>query len=216
MYVPSDNGGHWQSLSLNLPDLQVSDLVVETHDLVIGTHGRSIWILDDIAPVRQLSDDVARTDTLHVFTPEEAVRRARPAAVDYYLKAKAERVTIDILDASGQVIRTVVGPPDPAAVEKQDEDPFRPPVAGVGVEAGLNRFAWDLRHAGATTFPGMIMWGARPERGPLALPGAYQVRVTADGQSVTRPSRSPSIRASRRAPRTCWHSSIWRCGCAIA
>src|SRR5204863_8555352 len=74
IYVSFDNGDHWQSLSLNLPDTQVSDIVVEDHDVVIATHGRSMWALDNVAPIRQLTPDVARTAALHLFAPEEATR----------------------------------------------------------------------------------------------------------------------------------------------
>ncbi len=185
IYVSFDDGERWQSLSLNLPDTQVSDIVVEAHDLVISTNGRSMYVLDNIAPIRQLKDDVSRS-ALHVYAPEEATRRARPVAIDYYLKAKADKVTIDILDSQGAVIRTFVGPPAKPAEETPDTG-FRPPPPVVGVEAGLNRLVWDMRYAGATVFPGLIMWGGSPEDGPLAVPGRYQVRVSANGESQTQP-----------------------------
>jgi len=197
IYVSFDDGERWQSLSLNLPDTQVSDIVVEDHDLVIATHGRSMWTLDNIAPIRQMSDEVARTTALHLFAPETAVRRARPLAIDYYLKTKADKVTIEMLDAQGNVIRAFSGPPEKKADDKkdgdkteddeQDDNPFRPRQPKVGLEAGANRFVWDLRYAGSTVFPGLIMWGGNPEQGPLAVPGAYQVRVTANGQTATQP-----------------------------
>jgi photosystem II stability/assembly factor-like uncharacterized protein len=186
IYVSFDDGGRWQSLSLNLPDTQVSDIVVDNRDLVIATHGRSMWVLENISPLRQLTDDVSRTAALHVYEPEEATRRARPLAIDYYLKTKAAKVTIDILDAQGTVIRTITGPED-KPVEDEDDGGFGPPPAKVGLDAGHNRFVWDLRYAGATVFPGLVMWGGSPKQGPLALPGTYQVRVTADGQSGTKP-----------------------------
>jgi photosystem II stability/assembly factor-like uncharacterized protein len=186
IYVSFDDGGRWQPLSLNLPDTQVSDIVVEAHDLVIATHGRSMWVLDNLAPVRQLTADVSRTAALHVYAPEEGTRRARPVAIDYYLNAKADKVTIEILDAQGAVIRTFVGPPDKPAAD-EDDGGFRPPPPKVGLEAGLNRFTWDLRYQGATVFPGLVMWDGSPEQGPLALPGRYQVRVTAAGRTETQP-----------------------------
>jgi hypothetical protein len=196
IYVSFDDGARWQSLLLNLPDTQVSDIVVEAHDLVISTNGRSMWVLENIAPIRQIKDGVS-SSALHLYAPEEATRRARPAMFDYYLKTKADKVTIDILDAQGQVIRSVVGPP---AKPADDADSgFRPPPAVVGVEAGLNRYVWDMRYAGATVFPGLIMWGGSPEDGPLAVPGHYQVRVTANGESQTQPftiAMDPRVKAS--------------------
>jgi photosystem II stability/assembly factor-like uncharacterized protein len=198
IYVSFDDGGRWQSLSLNLPDTQVSDIVAGERDLVIATHGRSMWVLDNIAPIRQLTDDVARTAAVHVYQPEEGTRRARPVAIDYYLKTKAAKVTIDILDAQGRVIRTIAGPED-KAVEDEDDGGFAPPPSKVGLDAGLNRYVWDMRYAGATVFPGLVMWGGSPKQGPLALPGTYQVRVTADGQSGTQPFKialDPRVNAS--------------------
>src|SRR5437879_2508104 len=91
IYVSFDDGEQWQSLALNLPDTQVSDIVVEEHDLVIATHGRSMWVLDNIAALRQLTPEVVRTTALHLFAPDEATRRPRPVAIDYYLKNKADK-----------------------------------------------------------------------------------------------------------------------------
>jgi photosystem II stability/assembly factor-like uncharacterized protein len=190
IYVSFDDGEHWQSLSLNLPGTQVSDIVVEQHDLVIATHGRSMWVLDNIAAIRQMTPDVSRTTALHVFAPEDATRRPRPVAIDYFLKTKADRVQIDILDSQGRLVRTFSGPQEKKP-EQNDDDDFggRGGPPPVGVEAGLNRFVWDMRYSGATTFPGQIMWGARPEQGPLAVPGNYQVRVSAGAQTATQPFR---------------------------
>ncbi len=191
IYVSWDNGDDWRSLSLNLPDVQVSDIVVEENDLVIATHGRSMWVLDALSPVRQ-TDAEARSATVHLFTPADGVRRAIPVVIDYLLQVPADTVAIEILDGSGSVVRRAVG----TAAEKDDragsqrEWPF-PQFAptSIGTRAGLNRFVWDLRYTGAATFPGMVLWRARPEDGPLAPPGTYRVRLTANGQTVTRPFR---------------------------
>jgi photosystem II stability/assembly factor-like uncharacterized protein len=163
VYVSFDDGGSWLSLALNLPDVQVPDLVVEEHDLVIATHGRSFYVLDDIDPLRQLTPAVAASP-FHLFEPRPAVRRVRPAAVDYLLKQDARDVKVEILDARGALVRTLQGRGKP----------------------GLNRVTWDLRYPGATLFEGMILRSAQPDRGPLAPPGRYQVRVTADGPAQTR------------------------------
>ena len=132
-----------------------------------------------------MTPEIARTTAIHLFAPEEATRRARPLAIDYFLKNKANQVTVEILDAQGKIIQSFVGP-EPKKEQEEPDNPFQPPPAKVGLEAGLNRFVWDLRYPGPTKFPGMIFWSA-PTNGPLALPGSYQVRVTAGGESRTKP-----------------------------
>jgi len=186
IYVSFDNGDHWQSLSLNLPDTQVSDILVQGDDLLIATHGRSFYVLNHIGVLRQLSPEVAQS-AFHLYRPDPAVRREYPLTIDYYLKTKPSKVTIDILDANGKTIRTFVGPEENRNAEGEQGGGFGPPRARVALDAGLNRFTWDMRYEGATTFPGMILWGANAQQGPLAVPGNYQVRVTADGPSQTQP-----------------------------
>jgi len=185
IYVSFDNGDHWQSLSLNLPDTQVSDIVVETHDLVIATHGRSMYVLEDIDVLRQLTPEVAAAP-VHLYQPREAIRSINQLAIYYYLKSPAERVTIDILDAKGQKIRTFSGVR--AEEQKQDarrpegsagEEEFGPPQPRLRLtNSGLTKFTWDLRYPGATVFPGMILWSANAASGPVGVPGNYQVRLT--------------------------------------
>ncbi len=165
VYVSFDDGAAWQSLSLNLPDTQVPDLVVEQRDLVIATHGRSFYVLDDIEPLRQLTPQVTTT-AFHLFAPAEAVRRVYPAIIDYYLAAPARQVTLEILDVAGRTAKR---------------------ISSAGLEtAGAHRVLWDLKYPGATVFPGMILRSAQPQQGPLAPPGRYTVRLLVDGQSATR------------------------------
>jgi photosystem II stability/assembly factor-like uncharacterized protein len=191
IYVSFDDGANWQSLSLNLPDTQVPDIVVEGNDLVIATHGRSFYILDDIGVLRQLAPEFASAD-VHLFQPRTAIRSVSQAGIDYYLKKPADKVTIEILDAKGQVIRTFTGSPDddkrrtgPGAGAEESES-FGPPAPRAPArKAGTNRFTWDLRYPGATVFEGMILWSARAEAGPAAPPGNYQARLTANGQTQT-------------------------------
>ncbi|HJQ68508.1 MAG TPA: glycosyl hydrolase [Blastocatellia bacterium] len=187
--VSFDDGENWQSLSLNMPDTQAPDLVVEANDIVIATHGRSFYILDNIGPLREFSPQVA-SSALHLFQPADAIRRLDQVVIDYALKADARRVVIEILDADGKVIRSYTNGDrepggaqtgqSPEADESSDRQPERPSRS-----AGLNRFTWDLRYSSATVFPGMIMWVGSPN-GPIAAPGSYQVRVTADGETRTR------------------------------
>jgi photosystem II stability/assembly factor-like uncharacterized protein len=191
IYVSFDDGANWQSLSLNLPDTQVPDLVVEENDLVIATHGRSFYILDTIGVLRQLTPEFASAG-VHIFQPRTAIRSVNQATIDYFLKQPAENITIEVLDAKGQVIRTFTGSPDedkrkPGAGAGAEEEEFSGPPAprAPARKAGTNRFTWDLRYPGATVFEGMILWSARAEAGPPAPPGTYQVRLTANGETQT-------------------------------
>jgi photosystem II stability/assembly factor-like uncharacterized protein len=193
IFVSFDDGANWQSLLLGLPDTQVSDIVVEKNDLVIATHGRSFYVLEDIGPLRQLKPEEV-SSKVYLFEPRTAVRSVSPAPIDYYLPKVAEKVTIEILDAKGTVVRSYTGSAEAeknhVAVpgEGEGDSEFGPPRARTVMrKAGVNRYSWDLRYEGAHTFEGMILWSARAEAGPLAVPGDYQVRVTADGQSSTQP-----------------------------
>src|SRR5262249_45393793 len=123
-------------------------------------------------------------------------------AVDYYLKSDAQKITMEFLDPQGKAVRTFTG--TPADAERKTDQPAggdddggfrRPPEPHPSVKAGLHRQTWDMRYAGATDFPGMIMWAAN-SRGPQAPPGSYQVRVTVDGQAETEPfaiKREPHV-----------------------
>lgn len=208
VYVSFDDGANWRSLQLNLPTTPVHDLVVKGNDLVVATHGRAFWILDDLSPLRQFSDDVARKDVF-LYAPGPAYRiqagaadRDRqpskrtgqnppPGAVVYYfLKAapKPETETkIEILDASGSVIRKYSSAEVVPLEEPLDPDDKKPEKE-IKPEAGLNRFVWDLRYEEARRVPGYYLWeyggGAR---GPVAAPGQYKVRLTAGGQTQTAP-----------------------------
>lgn len=190
IHVSLDHGAAWQPLRLNLPVTPVHGIVVEANDLVIGTHGRSFWVLDDIAALRQLTPEVTAAP-LHVVTPGVATRRVDTGVpIDYLLGAEAADVRIEMLDAQGQVIRTITrevpvnGQADAAAQDAEDSG--GPPPARVTGKAGMNRFLWDMREQAARDFPGLILWGGRLA-GPLVVPGRYQARVTAGAhtQSVS-------------------------------
>ena len=190
VYVSFDDGARWQPLSLNLPVVQVSDLVVEENDLVIGTHGRSFWVLEDIGPLRQMSAEVAAAPAW-LFDPVDPVRGIdQGAQFRYHLSEAAERVTIEILDGDGEVVRSYEGTAEDEE-EEEDESPFARFFGGGGggspaVEQGSHSFRWDLRYPAWTDFEGRIMWAARPT-GPTAVPGTYTVRMTVDdGAPLTR------------------------------
>ena len=191
IYVSFDDGGHWQSLRLDLPVTPVHGIEIKGDDLVIGTHGRSFYIMDNISVLRQANQSMT-TEPLVLFDPADAVRSvSRGVFVDYYLKDAADKVTIDFLDPAGKVIRTYAGPSQApqrggrgAEPEEGEEGPRQGPPARVTGAKGMNRFTWDMRYPNAVEFPGLIMWAAST-RGPMAPPGKYQVRVTAGGVAKT-------------------------------
>ena len=195
VYLSFDDGARWQPLALNLPDVPVPDLQVEAHDLVVATHGRSVWVLDDIDPIRQLTPDVLKAG-LYLFQPRNAVRRLDDAVVFYHLARASDSVVVEVLDPAGALVRRFTSSAgDTVAVSRGDGAPGQRPARPTR-RAGLNRFSWDVRYPGALTFPGMILRSANPEQGPWAPPGRYQVRVTANGETRTAPltiTRNPAL-----------------------
>ncbi len=185
VWVSFNDGEKWHSLQLNLPDLQVADIAVTEKDIVIGTHGRSIYVLDDVSPIREYKPETAEIAN-HLYKPYYAVRNVQNAVFQYYLKDTAD-LTIDILDPQGKLIQTFTGvksgiKKDSTASEDDEDSRKLPPPT---MKAGLNRFEWDLRYPAATSFKGIILWGASATRGPLALPGRYTVRLTTAGKTQT-------------------------------
>lgn len=184
-YVSFNAGDNWQPLQLNLPDTPIRDLVVKNDDVVLGTHGRGFWILDDIGPMRQLTPEVMKQSAV-LFKPGDAIRGVYDAVFQYYLEKQADSVKVEILDEAGKVIVTYKGDkpeykPDPN-LSWWERGPAAPTT-----RAGLNTFKWNLRYPGATTFDGMILWGANAKSGPNAPIGKYQVRFTAGSYSQTWP-----------------------------
>ena len=182
-YVSFNAGDSWQSLQLNLPDTPIRDLVVKNDDVVLGTHGRGFWILDDIGPLRQMNSDKAKQSAV-LFQPSDAIRGVYDAVFQYYIKDKVDSVMIEVLDADGKSVRKFIG-------KKAEEKPEAGDWFGRGESKptnalGLNSFSWNLRYPGATVFEGMIMWGARPQNGPKAPIGKYQVRLTAGSYAETK------------------------------
>ena len=206
VYFSLDSGAHWQPLKLNLPQTPIHDLIVKNNDLVVATHGRAFWILDDISPLRQMASSIA-SDDAHLFDPAVAWRyrtggilaeRLRVvygdnppdgAIVYYYLKsAPKDEITLDILDAQGKVVRNYSSKHSAYASPEQSEWPDqRRPDDVISAEAGLDRFAWDLRLEGPRMVPGSMLDGGAELHGPFALPGKYQVRLTVAGKSYTAP-----------------------------
>src|SRR5213594_4877966 len=194
VYVSFDDGASWQSLQRNLPVVPIHDLVVKDNDLVAATHGRAFWILDDLTPLQQLADSVARA-TRFLYPPRTGYRmglgggfggggsgfvgagRNPPggAVVFFYLKTapdSATNVSLDFLDSRDSLVRRFT--PKPGA----------PSPDSLKVRAGMNRFVWNLRYPDASRFQGMIFW-AGGTAGPVAVPGTYKVRLTVGDWSQT-------------------------------
>jgi photosystem II stability/assembly factor-like uncharacterized protein len=168
VYVSFNDGELWQSMQLNLPDTPIRDLVLKNDDVVLGSHGRGFWILDDIRPLREAMEVNAKKEVA-LFKPANAIRGVYNAAIQYYLPDEEDSVTIEIKDAKGNLITTYTG--------KKGKTERNSPAS----KQGLNTFTWDMRYPGATVFDGMIIWSARPQRGPLAPLGEYQVSLKTGG-----------------------------------
>lgn len=233
LYVSIDDGEHWLPFQNNLPPAPVTWITVQPdrHDLAISTKGRGLYILDDLTPLEQLDQDILSSDA-HLFKPRSAYRfRAihqfrgfaddlsrgeNPpygAPINYYLKSSTDApVKIEILDQSGKLVRQLRG----------------------SGEKGINRTWWDLRYPDTKTvelrttpeshphvweekrFRGedtreIYHWGiSGPKRGPLAMPGTYQVRLTVDGKTFTKPLKvnkdpnTPGTMADVRAQSDLW------------
>ncbi len=200
IFVSFDDGLHWQSLQLNLPVTPVTDIKVYRQDLVLSTMGRSFWILDDITPLHEIAGSLA-PDAHHLFAPRRAYRlryswtgrgaadpEYPPAGVTmhYYLATPVRgALRLDILDASGSVVQTVT---DAGGAERAANAPgmgggfgMRSRSARLERTPGMHRFVWDMRLAG----PVDPRTGRPARSGPLAVPGRYQVRLTADEWSDT-------------------------------
>jgi hypothetical protein len=186
VYVSFDSGDNWQPLQLNLPDTPIRDLVVKNDDVVLGTHGRGFWIMDDINPMRQITEALAAQKAI-LYQPSDPIRGVYDLKVQYHLNEMPDKVTIEIMDADGKVVNTFTG--DKPAYKRDPNLPYwmRGGSSTPTTAEGLNTFTWDLRYPGATAFDGMIIWSARPTSGPKAPPGKYQVRFSAGDYEQTYP-----------------------------
>ena len=178
VWVSFDDGNNWSSLSLNMPDTQISDLIVTDKDIVVGTHGRSVYILDDISPIREMSK--INFDKHYLFKPYYAARRVQNGEIKYYLSEDVNSLNIKILDSKGRVVLDKDG-----LIEESEDDEqswYGADNKNPSMKKGLNSYTWNLRYPGATDFEGMIIWSARPQLGPIAPPGNYNVILTVDGK----------------------------------
>jgi photosystem II stability/assembly factor-like uncharacterized protein len=208
VYASFDDGGVWQSLQLNLPVTSVRDLTIHGDDLVVATHGRSFWILDNITPLRQALD-AEKDNAFWLYhpapayrldndsfqgtplPPEEPTAENPPAGaiLDYFLKSSASSVSLEIFDAQRNLVHKFSSedkhpekrPPLPIA-----ERWFPKPLV-LETNPGLQRFVWDLswRSSGGPSEDEESEF--RNPRGPKVVPGSYTVRLTVDGKAQTQP-----------------------------
>jgi len=226
VFVSDDAGRHWESLQLNLPRAPIHDLVVHDNDLIVATHGRSFWVLDDLSPLRQMDGDdsggtrllkpsaairVRRSVNTDTPLPPETPMGQNPpdgAVIDYRLDAEpAGEVSIEILDASGARVRrfSTKDPQPPAADPTPFPESWLARPQALPAHRGMNRFVWDLRYpsppAQRPEFTIAALPGATPAlpQGPQVVPGTYTVKLTVGGQSSTQPltvKMDPRVTAS--------------------
>jgi photosystem II stability/assembly factor-like uncharacterized protein len=217
VWASLDDGAHWDSLQLNLPHTSMRDLAIHDDDLILGTHGRSIWILDDISPLRQI--DTVHLKQAALLRPAPAYRVARStwtdtpippdeplgtnppagAVIDYFLPRDAKGVvTLEILDGTGELVRRFRSddPPDMSEEELARELIPQYWIAMPRIlpkTAGMHRWVWDMHYPAPTSttrgFPISAVPHATPRLplGPLAVSGNYRIRLTVDGRQLEQP-----------------------------
>ena len=216
VFVSFDDGARWQSLMLNLPTTIINDIAIHDNDLIVGTYGRGIWVLDDYAVLRQFGSAPSKAST-RLFTPSGAVRLRRnvmyntpfpkevpqatnptDGAIIYYAlgTTPSSDVSIDVLDARGRVVRHTSSVP-PRPIREMARPPMESlwlaPPRGLSTNVGLNRTNWDLRYDPPPAIRHGFEFNGNPgvtpmaPEGPLVLPGTYTVRLAVDGKRYTQP-----------------------------
>jgi photosystem II stability/assembly factor-like uncharacterized protein len=215
VWVSFDDGDHWQSLQLNLPHTSMRDLWIHDDDLILGTHGRSFWVLDDVTPLRQASAVFA--NSVHLYKPASAYRVQRDtntdtplppdepvaanppdgAILDYFLPSNANDVTLEILDGQN-VVRRYSSNDKPDVTQEELQKQLIPlywvkPWSALSTEAGMHRWIWDLHYTAPLSTRHDYPISAIPHDtpryplGPTVLPGSYTIRLTVDGKTMTAP-----------------------------
>ncbi len=216
VWVSFDDGDHWQSLQLNLPRTSMRDLWIHENDLIVATHGRGFWILDDIEPLREAADVAA--NGFRLFNPAPAYRVQRDtysdtplppdeptaanppdgAIIDYYLPEAATEVSLEILDAQGHLVRRFTNTDQPESTQEQLQKQLIPMYwlkkpRQLSTTPGMHRFVWDLHYPGPVStqheYPIAAIPGDTPRYplGPTALPGMYTVKLAAGRKTLTAP-----------------------------
>jgi len=206
-----DRGETWASLKLNMPTVAISDLVIKGNDLVVGTSGRSCWILDDLTPIRLFSPlplgegpGVKSEPRFFPITPTTRWRYhgenyaledrlpgdnpAKGALLNYYLPTKPkEDVALEIFDEKGTLVQKLSSKKSDIVIDEDSPDVpwsiFKPTI--LPKEPGMNRVAWNLEMMGPTIIPGAKNDGGVPYRGPMVLPGTYTLMLRIDGKVLT-------------------------------
>ncbi len=204
LFASWDDGKKWMPLRLNLPTVAVTDLVVKHNDLVVGTNGRSIWILDDLTPLRREVSE-AKEGPLDLFPTEPAVRyryhatlggkkplgagqNPSPGAMLHYVLPKKPTgdLVLEIFDDKEKLVSRLTSKKAPE--EKPDREDYsseKYKMPTLSLESGLHRLVWDLRYRGAEKIPDAKVDSGEPNEGPLVNPGVYTLKLTADGQTRT-------------------------------
>ena len=213
VYVSFDDGDNWQSLRIDMPATSIRDLVIKDDDLVVGTHGRGFWILDDITPLRQITAATVASDAFlfepqlawrfrwNKYTdtplpPDEPAGENPPdgAIINYFLKANARGpVTLEILTETGELVRrySSADEPEPPLEGQNVPDYWPRPPQVLSAGAGLHRFVWDLHYPRPAVlrfrYPISAVAGNTPVTpfGPWVLPGRYTVKLTANGKTYS-------------------------------
>jgi hypothetical protein len=200
-----DDGENWKELKMNLPTTAVHDLVVKNGDLVVGTMGRSIWIFDDLTPIREMTPQIAES-SFHLFSPQPATRfrysgdyyhakgvgKNPPAGVivNYFLKNKPKgEITLEILDSSGRLADKLSSKAETQEIKEDDPDApdELPKKTRLTTVVGVNRVAWNLHYQGAEKIKHAKIDAGEPSVGPLALPGSYTLKLTVEGKTQSAP-----------------------------
>ena len=212
VYVSFDDGEHWQSLRLNMPATSIRDLVIKDDDLVIGTHGRSFWILDNITALRQLNNQQINNSAI-LYKPQTAYRvrwnmntdtplpQEEPAGqnppdgaiIDYYLAQKANNISIELIDVTGKVIRRYSDKDTLYKIGNVNIPLYwvRPQQI-LSAGAGAHRFLWDMHYAPQNIPPAYpiaaIYNNTAPDfTSPWVMPGRYTIKLTVDGKTYSEP-----------------------------
>lgn len=189
MYISFNDGKNWKPFQLNLPIVPITDLLIKENDLIVATQGRSIWILDDLSLLHQLSRNEGDQKNMRLFVPEDTYRMDGgsregsktsgtnlPNGVITYFNLdnykEGDEVSLAYMNSKGDTIQKF-------STKNKKENKLE-------VKEGANKFVWDMTYDGAERLDGMILWWANLN-GPKAIPGDYKVSLTANGETVTQP-----------------------------
>ena len=233
-----DDGEHWQSLRLNMPATSIRDLIIKDDDLVVGTHGRSFWILDDITSLRQLSNEtigkpvvlykpadtyrIRRSMWTDTPLPQEEPAGENPpdgAILDYYLKDSCKEVTLEIYDSNKKLVRKFSSNDTSYRIPELNIPLYWiQPEQKLSSNAGSHRFVWDLHYTRLNIPPSFPMGAVYEETAPSptspwVMPGTYTLLISADGKQSIQPllvKMDPRVNTSMKGLRQ-QHDLSFKC-----